>query len=94
MKVLATPRSFATYGDELIEKMKENGIELILNTKGDIYTEEELKDLIVDLDGIIIGVDPLPESVLEKAPKLAIVSKFGVGLDNIDLDYCKKTTLK
>lgn len=89
MKVLATPRSFASYSKEPINKLKDNSIELQLNTKGDIYTEEELKELVKDLDGIIIGVDPLTKDVLKNAKNLSVISKYGVGLDNIDLAYCE-----
>ena len=35
--------------------------------------------------GIIIGVDPLPAAVLEKCRDLKAISKYGVGMDNIDL---------
>lgn len=48
-------------------------------------TEEQLKALLPDMDGIIVGDDPLTGDVLRDAPRLKVISKWGVGVDNIDL---------
>ena len=53
-----------------------------------------MKRLIADCDGIIVGVDPLDADVLACASKLRAVAKYGVGVDNIDLDYCKAHNIK
>ena len=90
MKVLITPRSFGKYSDFAKNQLLNNGIEIINNPSGSILTEDELIALVSDVDGIIIGVDPLNERVLSHAKKLKVISKYGVGVDNIDLEYCKK----
>jgi D-3-phosphoglycerate dehydrogenase len=41
-------------------------------------------------DGAIIGRDRLNVEVLRACPQLKVVSKFGVGLDNIDIAACRK----
>ena len=89
MKVLITPRSFGKYNDIAKNQLVEHGIEIISNPSGSILKEEQLIDLVKDVDGIIIGVDPLNEQVLSHAKNLKVISKYGVGVDNIDLDYCK-----
>lgn len=48
--------------------------------------EEQLGDLIGPFDGIIVGDDPLTGRVLSRANRLKVISKWGVGIDNIDLD--------
>jgi len=90
MKVLITPRSFGKYNDIAKNQLLEHGIEIVSNPSGSILNEDELIELVSDVDGIIIGVDPLNERVLSHAKKLSVISKYGVGVDNIDLDYCKK----
>jgi len=55
-----------------------------------VLKEEELINLIKDVDGIIVGIDPITEKVLEKAERLKVISKYGVGVDNIDLETAKK----
>lgn len=49
-------------------------------------TEEELIAIIGDYDGMIAGDDPLTARVLEHAQRMKIISKWGVGVDGIDLD--------
>ena len=48
-----------------------------------------MKAMIADCAGIIVGVDPLDAEVLSCAPNLRAIAKYGVGVDNIDMDYCK-----
>ena len=40
-------------------------------------------------EAIIVRIIELPGQLLEQAQALKIISKHGVGVDNIDLDYCK-----
>lgn len=49
-----------------------------------------IKKEIVDAAAVIVRNSELPAEVLATAKDLKIVSKHGVGVDNIDLDYCKK----
>lgn len=93
-KVLVTPRSFGKYSKEPYELLEKNGIEVINNPTSGILREDELKDLVKDIDGIIIGVEPLSENVLKEARKLKVISKYGVGIDNIDTGYCKKNNIE
>ncbi|MBE6012826.1 MAG: hydroxyacid dehydrogenase [Lachnospiraceae bacterium] len=93
-KVLITPRSFAQYSKEPLELLEKNGIEIIKNPTGAILKEAEMLDFVKDVEGIIVGVDPLDKSILENAPKLKAIAKYGVGTDNIDLDYCEEKGIK
>jgi len=88
MKVLVTPRSFAKSSSAPLELLRKYGIIIVANTTGTIMTEEQVKEAVAGCDGVIIGVDPLTADVMAAAPSLRAVSKYGVGLDNIDLDYC------
>jgi len=87
-KVLVTPRSFAQYSDLPYEMLQQAGIEVIKNPIGSVMSKDDMLTHIKDVDGIIVGVDPLDKEVLE-ASSLKAISKYGVGTDNIDLDYCK-----
>lgn len=88
-KVLITPRSFAKYSQEPYHRLEAAGIEVIKNPVGNILTKEQMMEHTQDIDGIIVGVDPLDKEVLQVASKLKVISKYGVGVDNIDLNYCK-----
>jgi phosphoglycerate dehydrogenase-like enzyme len=61
-----------------------------LNLDGKRFNKNELIEYIKDADAIIVGLEPIDEEVLHSCPNLKIVSKYGVGLNNIDLYACKK----
>ena len=61
-----------------------------LNLDGKRFNKEELVEYIKDADAIIVGLEPIDKEVLEQCQNLKIVSKYGVGLNNIDLEACKK----
>lgn len=90
MKVLITPRGFANVGLDQIERMKSKGLQVHYNSTGIAYTDNEFRLLAKDADAIIVGVDTMNEEMMKDCPNLKVICKFGVGTDNIDLDYAKK----
>jgi D-3-phosphoglycerate dehydrogenase len=55
--------------------------------KGQQMEEEDLLPILGRYDGILAGDDHLTRSVLESAvPRLKVISKWGIGVDGIDLD--------
>ncbi len=63
---------------------EEQGFEVV---QGVCRSEDDLADLMSDADGALVGVMPLTSrSVLERCPKLKVISRLGVGVDSIDLD--------
>jgi len=64
------------------------------NREGKNYLEKELIDYLKDADGAVIGLEQMTSNVLSSLPNLKIISKYGVGLDSIDLEYCNKNNIK
>ncbi len=94
-KILITPKSFKTYKEKAYLMLKQNGFEVIENTLGRTMTQEEIIQVASEgVVGIIIGIDPLPADVLEKCKDLKAISKYGVGMDNIDLNKAKELGIK
>jgi phosphoglycerate dehydrogenase-like enzyme len=54
------------------------------------YPKKELISALEFSDGAIIGMDEINENVLKYCKNLKVISKFGVGLDNINFEDCKK----
>ena len=55
--------------------------------EGACRSEEEMIALLRDADGAQVGIMPLTSRrVLEACPKLKVVSRFGVGVDSIDIE--------
>jgi len=53
--------------------------------EGQCKTEEELIDLAKDADGIICQYAPFTAKVINALEKCRIISRYGVGVDNIDV---------
>ena len=80
----------------VIQPIHEEGINLLKNNSNfeyevvDNVDTEFLKSKIKDCDGISIRTAKLSGEVIEVANNLKIISRHGVGYDNIDLEVSKK----
>ena len=55
--------------------------------------DPSLKEKIVDCDGASLRTAKLSSEIINLGKKLKIISRHGVGYDNIDLDTCKKNDI-
>jgi phosphoglycerate dehydrogenase-like enzyme len=75
----------------LITQLKNMGFKnVIINDDGKRFTKNELISILSKCDVAIVGLDKIDKSILSQTPKLKVISKYGVGLDNINFDDCKK----
>lgn len=93
MNILATSPSFSK-NKVLQDEIYKYFPNAKLNLEGKRFNQNELIEYIKDADGIIVGLEPINKEVLDKCPELKMVSKYGVGLNNIDLEECKKRDIK
>ena len=68
-------------GYEIFEK---NNIEYFVTNSKD---EDQLKDELSDVDGIVVRTVKLSKNVLSHAKKLKVVARHGVGYDNVDSNF-------
>ena len=85
MRVLVTATSFGNAAPELKMNLESAVGEVIYNPFGRPLTSEELMDRVKSVDGIIAGLDDFTGEVLQSAERLKIVSRYGVGVDRVDL---------
>lgn len=52
------------------------------------FSPDNLLRHVGDADAITVRDAPLPIQVLQAAPRLRVISRHGVGYDNIPVDYC------
>jgi D-3-phosphoglycerate dehydrogenase len=64
-----------------------------LNLEGKPFNKRELIEYIGEAEGLIVGLDKIDKEVLNGCPNLKIISKYGVGLNNIDLNGCKERNI-
>ncbi len=93
-KIVITPRPFNTKGMYFIDLLESRGYEVDYNSLNRRFLHEELLDKIEDADAIITGNDLLNEEILKESKQLKVISKYGVGLDNIDVKYANKMGIK
>ncbi|MDM3444142.1 phosphoglycerate dehydrogenase [Citrobacter sp. Cb009] len=92
-KILITPRPFLSKGQKYLDELQAAGYIVECNTSGGRFSKEELKVKIKDADAIITGNDPLDQDVIDCAKKLKVISKYGVGLDNINVEYANSRNI-
>lgn len=93
MKILLTSTSFQDTPGKHQELLSEQNFEI--DTLRGPVSEDILLPIIAKYDAVICGDDEYTHTVLEKgkAGNLRYISKYGVGLDKIDLDAAKKLNI-
>ncbi len=84
-KVLNTSRSFGKVSDRAIRFLEKNNCQFIETSKAKPLKEKELIEELKGVDGLIVGIDKVTARVIEAADRLKVISKHGVGVDNIDI---------
>jgi D-3-phosphoglycerate dehydrogenase len=89
-RVLVSAPYFLPVIEKYQKRLSEEHVELIPADVNERLSEEELLAVIGDIDGIICGDDRITERVLDAAPRLKVISKWGTGIDSIDADAAMK----
>lgn len=89
MKIKATSTSFSEH-PLLRTALLKSFPDAQFNDEKRKYSRPELIAYLKDADGVVLGLEEVDDEVLVACPNLKIISKFGVGLDNLDQQACKK----
>jgi len=81
--------TFAEYGEAPLKLLEESGFTFHLNSLGRRLVEEEIIEMGKDSTGIIAGVEPYDDYVLDQLKNLRCISRCGVGIDNISIKRAK-----
>ena len=91
--VAVASRSFSK-NDDLVKNLQSKYSSVILNNFGKTLQGDELVNFLMPATKAIIGIEELTEPVLDKLSKLKVISKYGVGLNNLDLKLLKKRNIR
>ncbi len=85
-RILLTTTSFQdTPGPHHDRLARLPGLELV-RERGPL-PETRMLELVGEIDGLLCGDDAVTRAVIEKAaPRLKVISKYGIGLDKVDVD--------
>ena len=87
-KIVVTTVAFSK-NSHLREMLKRYFKNIMFNDSFNRLSKKELCDFLSDADGAIIGLDEINKDVLKNTKKLKVISKYGVGLNNIDFEATK-----
>jgi D-3-phosphoglycerate dehydrogenase / 2-oxoglutarate reductase len=87
-KIVITPRSLSRKGEEqhpALTRIVEAGYTLAFPSPGRQPSEDELIAAMNGCVGYLAGVEPISRRVIAAADRLRVISRNGVGVDNVDL---------
>jgi D-3-phosphoglycerate dehydrogenase len=88
--LLVTPTSYGKNDPRLKTELEALAESVIYNPTGKPLSSDEVADLLPGVDGYIAGLDVIDRSALAKADQLKVISRYGVGVDNVDLEAAKE----
>ena len=92
-KIFISTSSFGDYSSKPIKLLESNGCVVELNKKRQKLDKNECIKFYHQYDGIIAGTELFDQEVLESAKNLKVISRVGVGIDNIDTQYASKKSI-
>ena len=93
-KIFLAPTTFGHYSYQPIKFLEEYNFEHRANSIARKLLPKEIIELAHSAEGIIAGTETYSEEVIERLPNLKVISRLGVGMDNIDLKAAKEKGIK
>src|ERR1044072_9555976 len=93
-RVLISTSSFGEYYSTPLSFLKHEGFEIALNPHKRKLSENEITQLAQNAEGLIAGTENLSAQVLSQLKDLKVISRCGVGMDNVDLETAKRLNIK
>ncbi len=84
-KILVTPRPFWDPDAQHNQILRQAGYEVVISPYQRAMSESEFIGIVADVKGVVLGLDPMSGRVIENAHQLRVISRYGVGLDNVDV---------
>lgn len=94
MKIAITTSGFAEYSSAPLDLLRERGLAWELNPHGRTLTAAEAINLLQGCVAVAAGLEPLQAEVLSALPQLKVISRCGVGVDNVDREFARERGIK
>ncbi|MBI3251919.1 MAG: phosphoglycerate dehydrogenase [Candidatus Omnitrophica bacterium] len=94
MKVAITTTSFGRESRAPIQLLKKEGLSVAFNPHGRRLEGPEILSLAHGASGVIAGTEDWNGGILEALPELRVISRCGVGTDNVDLEAARKRNVE
>ena len=93
-EIFIAPSSFGCHSNQSIKLLEEQDFIYTKNLKNRKLSANEILELAYEADGIIAGTEIYSNDVINNLPKLKVISRLGVGLDNINFQIADKKRIK
>ncbi len=79
----------------IVQPIHENGVKMLLNAGFEVIHASSPEPSVVareiaDCDGVIVRTAPFTAEIIRSAPKLKVIARHGVGVDNIDVEEASR----
>ncbi|WP_130835870.1 phosphoglycerate dehydrogenase [[Erwinia] mediterraneensis] len=89
-RILVTPRSLTSGGHPALDMLTRAGFEVVLSEPGKLPDEASLLHYVEGCVGWLAGVEPVSEKVIDAARDLKVISRNGVGVDNLPVNRLRE----
>jgi D-3-phosphoglycerate dehydrogenase len=93
-RVLISAPYFLPVVEDYRSQLEAEGLELVIADVREHLNEEELLRIVPTIHGAICGDDKFTARVLQAATQLKVISKWGTGIDSIDVDAARRLGIK
>lgn len=90
LRVAIGPSSFAEADPEPLRMLESADVEVVPNPFGRRLTEDEIRQHLQGVHGLIAGLEPLHAGVLSSASDLRALARVGIGMENVDIAAAKQ----
>ena len=92
-RIAVTPPAFCN-SPSLIAELSSHFPNTVFNEKDRYLSGSELVSFLADADAALIGRDSIDAELIRSLPNLKMISKYGVGLDNLDQDAMRQASIE
>jgi phosphoglycerate dehydrogenase-like enzyme len=92
-RLLVTPTSYGKNDPRLKTQLESLVGEVIYNPSGKPLSSSQVARLLPGVDGYIAGLDVIDRAALDSADRLKVISRYGVGVDSVDLQAAREKNI-
>ena len=89
-KVYIGSRTLTLKGHPALQRLEKVGLELVYGPAGERPSEEDQLKVLPECIAYLAGTEKISEKVLKSSKKLKVISRNGVGIENVDLEAAEK----
>lgn len=94
MRILIATSPFGETGRKPQDLLEATGWDLVRNPYGRRLKSGEVGKHLQGVHGVIAGTEPYNAETLAGADHLRVIARVGIGLDSVDLEYCRSRGIR